>query len=164
MSLTYHKTHLYSGEPTVVVSFEVGPPSPHPCFKSISFLPEEPCNPAPCLPSTLGTTNVRSQKLLMDGILPVCRSAPVPCKALLFPTPGCTPPDPVSPGAGPVLGAWLQWTFVCRGWCKHSFHFSQAHIHSRLAGSCSRLAFAFLRRQPNGFLKWYHFTIPLSNI
>ena len=32
---------------------------------------------------------------------------------------------------------------------------------SRLAGSCGRLAFKFLKKQPNGFPKWWHhFTVP----
>ena len=47
-------------------------------------------------------------------------SAPQPTHAaLLAPLHGLHTSDPVSPGAGPVLGAWLRWTFVCRTWCKH---------------------------------------------
>lgn len=132
---------------------------------SISFCPERPLAPTPCLPSTLGTTNVRSQKLLVDGIQPV---------AVLCPS--AHPRSPARPSVGRTLvglrphGPVPSWVLGCRGHlCAgpgvNMAHFSQAHIHKWACWVMWQVGICISKETP----KWFSevavpFYNPVSNI
>lgn len=166
VSLTYRKTHLYSVSQRFVVNLQSWASITTPILLwSISFCPERPLAPTPCLPSTLGTTNVRSQKLLVDGIQPV---------AVLCPS--AHPRSPARPSVGrtPLIlrpqGPVPSWVLGCSGHLcvgpgVNMVHFSQAHIHKWTCWVMWQVGICISKETP----KWFSevavpFYNPVSNI